>query len=321
MGNVVRLYGVGGCGLNLCTQYIGRDDTEADIQIALVDTSKANLRNREVGDVPTYLIKGLDGSGKIQGMNVDEIRKNNKQILIDIPPGDFNIVVTSLSGGSGAVIANFLVRELLDRKAPTVVVAVGNVTNGIEAHNTRNALKSLEIAAVSKELPVVLSYHENSIDVKRSDVDKDIFGVLSSLVLLASGENEALDTADVQNWLQYTKVPTLSHLEPRLVTLHVTTSNDALMKVPSPLSIASILASPDSDRATINAGYVTEGFGDLARLNIEALHLAITNQHLSDVYDRVDDMVRKMQEAQSATIAPSRIVSESDLGEYDDIIV
>ena len=101
MTKQVRLYGAGGAGINIVSHYTGRQSEPgcAEIMPALVDTSRSNLKNREMPKDSTYLVEGLDGSGKIRAENHAEISKTIKQILVQIPPTDFNIVVFSASGG------------------------------------------------------------------------------------------------------------------------------------------------------------------------------------------------------------------------------
>ena len=97
----IKVFGSGGCGINLASDYFGREPgaNMADIKPVLVDTSESNLRQRHVPEESTYLIEGLDGSGKIRSENHREISRVIKNVLVQHEPSEFNIVIFSASGG------------------------------------------------------------------------------------------------------------------------------------------------------------------------------------------------------------------------------
>lgn len=87
MSKKLRVFGCGGAGINLVTHYFGKDAEAgmAEMAPALIDTSRSNLMGRKIDEDSTYLVEGLDGSGKIRSENYDSINKTIKQILVQIP--------------------------------------------------------------------------------------------------------------------------------------------------------------------------------------------------------------------------------------------
>ena len=71
MTNKVRLYGCGGAGVNIVSNYAtrGKEPGCAELIPSLIDTSASNLRSREVPEESVYQVEGLDGSGKIRSEN------------------------------------------------------------------------------------------------------------------------------------------------------------------------------------------------------------------------------------------------------------
>ena len=96
----LRLYGAGGAGINCISIFndVKPDLGAASILTTYIDTSRSNLKP-EFKEDDCFLLKGVDGSGKIRRENHKEISESIKKILLDHKPGDFNIVVSSASGG------------------------------------------------------------------------------------------------------------------------------------------------------------------------------------------------------------------------------
>ena len=98
--NTIAIYGVGGAGINLVAPYLNIENDEhlAVIKPLLIDTSTSNIGSVNA-DKSTYLVEGLDGSGKIRKENHVAIGRSISQAAIELPPEMFNIVVFSAAGG------------------------------------------------------------------------------------------------------------------------------------------------------------------------------------------------------------------------------
>ena len=94
------IYGCGGLGVNMASAFNGmvQEPNCAIIRPAYIDASRSNLRTDfKVED--TFVLQNIDGSGKVRKENHKEISNTIKQVLLQIEPGDFNVVVFSASGG------------------------------------------------------------------------------------------------------------------------------------------------------------------------------------------------------------------------------
>mgnify|MGYP001176795926 CR=1 FL=1 len=96
----MRVYGCGGAGINITSFFNGAgiESGCAEVFPAYVDTSRSNLRP-EFNEDDVFILENVDGSGKVRRENHEEIANVTRQILLQIPPKDFNVVIFSASGG------------------------------------------------------------------------------------------------------------------------------------------------------------------------------------------------------------------------------
>lgn len=320
MAKQIRVFGCGGAGVNITSHYTGKQTSAgcAEILPALIDTSRSNLKGRQIPEDATYLVDGLDGSGKIRAENHVEISKTIKQILVQIEPTDFNIVVFSASGGSGSVIGPLILKELGDRKIPAIAMVIGSDESVIAAENTLKTLQSLENISQNSGLPLIMSYHQNDLSDKRSNVDKSIFSAIACFSILASGENMEMDYRDLVHWIQYTKV---NGGKPQLATVHIATTSDQFNKVIAPISVASLYSEPDADHLATTADYQSVGYADLSSADIEQLHFLIGVNDLAQIGSAIKQRVGKMVEARQARVEPDSLLDGVDTGSNKDHLI
>lgn len=206
----IRVYAAGGAGTNILAsmdlQNLTRNNN-IEIFPAYIDTSRSNLP-ASVEASSTYLFKDLDGSGKVRRENYEVINKHIRDILLQHKPGDFNIVISSASGGSGSVIAPEIVSELTGRGLNVVVLTVGSTASKLEIENTIKTIKSYENIARTRDYPVAMGYYQNSRNLNQTAVDQRVRADLTSLVTLVAMtgvESSGLDTSDISHWLNFPK--------------------------------------------------------------------------------------------------------------------
>lgn len=228
-----RVYACGGAAINIIAK-LGSLSINAellsDFEVALIDTSRSNLQAHSKG-AECYLLEGLDGSGKVRSENHGAISERIKEILQKHKAGDLNIVLSSGAGGSGSVIGPLLASELLARSIPVIVLMVGSTASTKEAENTLKTLMSYESIAKLRQAPVVMNYLQNSPELPRGEVDKQMLSTITYLGLLYSRRNRELDTKDLHNWLRYTAP--ITSFEPHLSSLSVLwhTEGDPQLKI------------------------------------------------------------------------------------------
>lgn len=310
MTKTVRLYGCGGAGVNIANHYASINQTSttmAKISPAAIDTSMSNLKGTEISESMTYLIEGLDGSGKVRKENYEEVTKNVRQMINEIEPTEVNLVVFSASGGSGSVIGPLITKALIDQGAVVIPIVIGSYDSTICAENTTNTLKSLEGVSAATDSPVIMSYHLNDSNKRRSEVDATIYSVVGTLALLTSGEVAEVDTQDIRHWAYYNKIAG----KPQLSTLHVVLDSDRLEQYNTPVAAASLYPDPDAPHTTVGADYHVIGYTDLSTVdNADEVHFVVSQQYLTEIYSDISDITKKMVDTRDARVDRDSIIDK-----------
>lgn len=306
----LRIYGCGGCGINLANHFSDdtNDDFCATVKPAFIDTSHSNLKEGVDPD-SVYLMDGLDGSGKVRRENHEEISKSIKHILLQVHPGDFNIVIFSGSGGSGSVIGPLILGELLSRGAPTIAIMVGSDESIIAADNNLKTIKTLESISQRSKQPVVLYYERNTRESRRNDVDSQIYAVIGAVSVLASGLNREMDSKDIENWVYFQKT---TSVEPQLALLDIYNDSDEADKANDPVSVASVYADEDVKPISMVPEYHAAGYLDQRHGNINELHFVITINNVPSIHKDSQDILDEYHNQRN-----SRVLHDSILGDDD----
>lgn len=284
-----RLYGCGGCGVNL-GQAVASDHLTA----CYIDTSESNRTETLDPEVCHYL-ENLDGSGKNRRENYEPIIREVGVILDRFEPADFNIVLFSAAGGSGSVLGPLIMKNLLEREYPVVAVVVGADDSAIAVTNTINTLKSLESISAVAGQPVVMAYHENTAGVTRQMIDDEVLFVLEALGELTSQENRELDTKDLTNWVQYQKVA--PSVPPQLSALSIFDSRQEASGQVEPIAIASLYNDPGKDNAFGTPFYATVGYPRNEMMLAEQLHFVVNTADVEDVFTHLTERQSELNKA------------------------
>ena len=221
----LQIYAAGGFAMNVVSKFEQSLDPEIAEKLAVryIDTSTANMTG-DVDPANIYIYKKsgdvssqMGGGGKDRRSTYAAIAPHIPEIMKKYPPRDFNIVVHSCSGASGATVGPAIVGELLDRGAPVMVIQVGSQGSRKEIENTLGTVQSYANLSRGKKKPIVAYYRENNPHTTFGDVDADVTSALFMTTLLFSDENPGMDKADLINLLNYPSVttfkPELSGLE------------------------------------------------------------------------------------------------------------
>lgn len=320
-GNV-RIYACGGAGINIAAQLEKHrnadDQAAAKLNITYVDTSKSNLaRNRHsIAEEHTYVIDGLDGSGKIRAENYQAIVQHSKDVLQAHKPMDLNIVISSAAGGSGSVIAPTIVGELLDRKVPVIVMLVGSTATRLDTENTLKTIKSYEVVSRMKKAPVVAVYAENSEKVTRGDVDESMKFAVLTLSILYSRQNHELDSQDLFNWLRYDRV---TSFPPQLAALTIMDGRqlpNELKDLGHVISVATVGSNPDQVHFPITpdyqcAGFLPESASDRFKERCPFNYI-VSDGIFPDVHVRLEKFLKQLDDGHAARIVKRNILSNND---------
>lgn len=315
----LRVYGAGGAGVNVAGYFnkAAEEPNCARVMPAYIDTSRSNLRD-DFAEDDIFILPNVDGSGKVRKENHKEISNVVKQILHQIEPGDFNVVVFSASGGSGSVFGPLLLQELLERKLTACCVVVGSDESIITATNTLNTLKSLEAIAKRADLPVVMYYEHNDRDRKRSEVDTQLHLVISTLAVLASKQNREMDSKDIANWLQFSKTTSVGA---QLAQLEVFIDPQQVSEVRDPISIASIYTSEDTTPVAAVPEYHAAGYLSQVSDQYEQLHYVISIDAVPTIVGQIKDTLDQYHAHRNSRVKQASILSDNDETTDDGLIL
>ena len=216
----------------------------------------------------------VDGSGGIRAVNHDLIKNSTPSKVRDIMPSYAAAIVTSAGGGSGSLIAPYLLKEILAKTEIVVVFVIGDRSTDERAKNTINTINSLEGIARSCGKDVPIAYFENTAEMTRSQVNIKVQQQLSLFSVLVSRRNAELDTMDLRNFLQVHKIlkdePHICRFE---IRTGVVEQNDL-----SETTATSATLTVDSDISGLNA-VVRHGCMGVLPPNIEANFQSMKHIH------------------------------------------
>lgn len=200
----IRLYSCGGAGINIGKEISSKSDR---YDVAFLDSSLSNLQT--VNDQSkTFLIKDMDGAGKLRAKTYEAFKDEIEAAITQLKPSDvLNVVVSSLSGGTGSVIAPLVAKELLEQGKSVIVVGIASDDSIIEIDNTIKSIKTYNNFAHAVKMPVSMFYCPPGV---RGMTDKTVISLLVSLGVITDSQNtEEFDTADLHHFINYQKVTQL----------------------------------------------------------------------------------------------------------------
>lgn len=323
----MRVYACGGAACNIAAQIekvLGGTTKPgfADTKVVFIDTSTSNL-SRVDDASQKYLFEGLDGSGKIRKENHAVITERVHDILLQHPSGDVNVVISSIAGGSGSVIAPVLVSELLARGENVIVLSIASTDSKIEIDNSIKTLKSYESIAKLRSVPVVMLHYQNSSETPRDKVNAAAVGDTVRIAALYSGKNIELDSADLKNWNNYTRV--VQDSTAKLVSLKFADGKVNVGKS-NILTVATVAYEGMDTSVGVAVDYQCVGFvpdecKDSIKLT-ECTHYLVVDGPVAEVYQELSSTLAKQEEAALARkrSQPS-IVSANDNIQEDGLVL
>lgn len=205
MQKCFNIYGLGGAGINNLNFLLKNTKHGKFIDNVLgVDFSDANPGTD--GAYHIERMEGAEGSGSNKATNVSQAPDLIQRALAKLPPNKLNIVIYSASGGSGAVLGPYMVRELVKKEIPVLSIVIGDSTSIKEMDNTVGTLRSLSAQAVALDSPVLFCYRENNTKNTQGAVNAEVARVIDNALLMLNLNNERIDYADIKNLFFFTSV-------------------------------------------------------------------------------------------------------------------
>jgi hypothetical protein len=267
----------------------------AKVETVIMDASYSDIPDDTKHEV--YVPAHCDGFGKDQKEAYDFLKNHFNEMIRENLPSEFNIVLFSMAGATGANIGLGMIEAILKQGKPVVGVAICAMECERTTTNTRNTIKRLEVIVNRTQKPVVISFHDNG-EFPMSVVNDHIIQEIKALLLLNSGQNTGIDTEDVTNLIDFRGV---TKFEPGLVDLIITTKPDQV-KVNvaiAALSLYNDLDSPKLDITSIYSGFgiIPDGAQGATKEPIPEAHFIVTNEYLESRLDLLDKKVKDYTDA------------------------
>jgi hypothetical protein len=193
----VTVIGCGGAGINMLRCAVPHISERASYRY--LDTSYANIRPEE----PIIVIGG-EGSGAHRREKAEAIGKKIAGFTSeDLNLADINIVVFSMSGGSGSVLGPVLIREIARRGALVVAIVIASSQSELHTKNTLNTLKTLEQISAAGDLYLPVTVFDNAIGM--DIVDRSLPYKIERLVDILTLPTAELDKNDRLHWINVPK--------------------------------------------------------------------------------------------------------------------
>lgn len=318
----LKIYGCGGTGINIVSHFLAAPELEdfAKIEVAFFDTSAANITSK-IPEKSVYLVPDVDGAGKWRGDVAVPVTKSLPGMLEKLPPGDFNVVVYSGAGGSGSTAGVLLHAELQKRKLPTVSIVIGSYESELTARNTVKTMESLDHLSRSRELPlsvkwIVVDPLEGGYTKSQADAEAQRF--CGMLAVAASRQHPGVDTADLANFIDYTKV---TSVPPQLTLIDDYQGDEELKKIEYPIAILSLTKDHDYT-LPIAASYICDGTlsGKLEGIP-DPLQFVISAAEIKAVHKHAQDRYLKIEQAQAARPKTAALAGDKKPSDESDLIL
>ena len=343
---ITKVVGCGGCGVNIVKNVgdmlASLGDGFCDIERYYIDSSK-NDTPQEVIDCdtsyfikPSSLSKGMiSGSGGERATNAKDIEEGVKEFidnnnLAKYNVNEYTILVASISGGTGSMVIPYILKNLLENDIPTVVVAVGDSTNGLYAKNTLKSISTLHNLATKYKKALSVMYVNNGTfmqdGIKNAieNANRSIFNSLSSLLLFLSGENKSIDHKDMAMIIDQSKYTSIN-IPSGIYALNAFSKTVVLGEGMQATVARTLTIDPVSPDINLSLGHhktgtiLSENAKSIYKEHVPIHLVAYTNFFTSEV-DRLKDYVNNIDNAFQAITIDS-LTSTNDAVVDDDGIV
>jgi hypothetical protein len=263
------IHACGGCGISIVEKIKDNLDKLGNgfstLEFNFLDTTESSIKDSIFGMDSFYKItsskfddKGIDGSGGERRTNAVEIDKGVQTYLDDknlhsLSTGEYHVVISSCSGGSGSVISPLLTKGLIARSIPVIPILVADASGKLAAINTLNTISSYHAIAEEADKALSIVYANNTINGVTSKetmekTDRFIFENILTFSLFMSGQNKAMDHQDIIGLVDQSSHKTIGytpglynigigsqtvqeHIKDRITTLRSLTKEDEDHKV------------------------------------------------------------------------------------------
>lgn len=194
------VYGCGGAGIKLVKRFSESAQPSNNAFSTPVfyyqDTSDATDKHYDGLNIYYYTDDKKGGGGVRQHVAEAALDRVSQALAVQ-PASDYNIIVHSLSGASGATLAPVLAGEILAQGKRVVVICVHNDNSQNAVNNARATIATYDGVADYREKPMLTRVHTSTSKVNDLAVLNDI----AWLLCLFSENHRGLDANDIKTWM------------------------------------------------------------------------------------------------------------------------
>lgn len=231
----IAVFACGGAGTNIAKQI-----KDLDIDTYYIDTSTSNIKGVKSDNI--FLLDNIDGAGKDRSKTYEHFKDNAEDVIIKFKPSkSLNVVISSLSGGSGSIIAPLVAKELISKDFNTIVVAIDSRNSIKELDNCIKTFKTYKSISDTIKKSISIFYVEND---TRKDCDNKVIWFVTLLgILMNKQKTEEFDTTDLTNFINFEKV---TDNQPNVCIIEIN-ANETITPEKNTSIVSSILLTKDRE--------------------------------------------------------------------------
>ena len=210
---------------------------------------------------------------------------------------------------SGSVISPTLAAQIQAAGERVVVVLIGSTSSQIEINNSIKTLMSFDSIAAREKSPIVVHYLENSEEHSRAAIDDAAVAAVKALLVLFSGQNDELDTADLRHWLAH------KDLNNELVSLHFCSSQEGYMESGAVVSVATLARAHHNTTLKPLPAYQAVGYlttpEELSFIGDTPLHYAISADLITSTHKRLTAKLKEVTDQLNSVVGRERLYDKN----------
>ena len=305
----LQYYLCGGAGINIGVALKAKTHTLANKRANLVGIDSSD-RNDSEGLFPIIRMEGTRGSGKVKATNAEQMKPFLDEVLTRHKPSSFNVVVCNSAGGTGSLMATFLVQKLISMNKIVFLVLASDQTSQKEFENVISTKRSFAAQTEKQHLNLPVPYLDivQTAEMTRGEVNARIVNQLDLLSLFATETNEEVDYEDIMSMVRYSRTCNVAPALSR-ITFHDEDSARAYNGKP-PVAICSLFKHRD-DVVPLFPGHIYRATGVYNDTNnppgtVKELHM------IFDHGEAIADLKSEMENLNDRKIVTTNKYAEVD---------
>ncbi|ASU03653.1 putative tubulin like protein [Erwinia phage vB_EamM_RisingSun] len=305
----LQYYLCGGAGISIGVALKQQTNTAANRTAKMVGIDSSD-RNDSDGLFPVVRMEGTRGSGKVKSTNAEPMKPFLAEVLTQHKPASFNIIVCNAAGGTGSLMATYLLQKLVAAGKVVFLCLASDETSQKEFENVISTKRSFAAQTEKNQLDVPVPYLDivQTPDMTRGDANRRIVNQLDLLSLFATETNEEVDYQDILSMVRYSKTCNVAPALSKITFHDQETARSYTGKVP--VAVCSLFDNRDAV-APLFEGCVYRATGVFNKSNnppadLKEIHMVF------DHGEAIDELKERMELLNDRKIVTANKYSEVD---------